>query len=36
MSPDHAKFLSLSTCLRPMGGKCPAIYGSSFDEKMQM
>ena len=26
----------LSTYLRPMGGKCPAIYGSSFDEKMQM
>ena len=23
----------LSTYLRPMGGKCPAIYGSSFDEK---
>ena len=26
----------LSTYLRPMGGKCPAIYGASFDEKMQM
>jgi uncharacterized damage-inducible protein DinB len=26
----------LSTYLRPMGSKCPAIYGSSFDEKMQM
>jgi uncharacterized damage-inducible protein DinB len=25
----------LSTYLRPMGGKCPAIYGSSFDEKFQ-
>ncbi len=23
----------LSTYLRPMGSKCPAIYGSSFDEK---
>ena len=23
----------LSTYLRPMGGKCPSIYGSSFDEK---
>jgi len=23
----------LSTYLRPMGGKCPAIYGPSFDEK---
>ena len=26
----------LSTYLRPMGAKCPAIYGNSFDEKMQM
>jgi uncharacterized damage-inducible protein DinB len=26
----------LSTYLRPMGGKVPAIYGSSFDEKIQM
>ena len=26
----------LSTYLRPMGGKVPAIYGNSFDEKMQM
>ena len=26
----------LSTYLRAMGGKVPAIYGSSFDEKMQM
>jgi uncharacterized damage-inducible protein DinB len=26
----------LSTYLRPMGSKVPAIYGSSFDEKMQM
>lgn len=26
----------LSTYLRPMGAKCPMIYGSSFDEKMQM
>jgi uncharacterized damage-inducible protein DinB len=25
----------LSTYLRPMGAKCPMIYGSSFDEKMQ-
>ena len=24
----------LSTYLRPMGGKCPAIYGPSFDEKI--
>lgn len=24
----------LSTYLRPMGGKVPAIYGASFDEKM--
>lgn len=23
----------LSTYLRPMGAKCPAIYGSSFDQK---
>jgi uncharacterized damage-inducible protein DinB len=22
----------LSTCLRPMGSKCPSIYGGSFDE----
>lgn len=26
----------LSAYLRPMGGKVPAIYGNSFDEKMQM
>ena len=26
----------LSTYLRPMGSKCPSIYGNSFDEKMQM
>lgn len=26
----------LSTYLRPMGGKVPAIYGASFDEKLQM
>jgi len=26
----------LSTYLRAMGGKVPAIYGNSFDEKMQM
>jgi uncharacterized damage-inducible protein DinB len=26
----------LSTYLRPMGAKCPAIYGASFDEQMQM
>jgi uncharacterized damage-inducible protein DinB len=26
----------LSTYLRAMGSKVPAIYGSSFDEKMQM
>jgi uncharacterized damage-inducible protein DinB len=25
----------LSTYLRPMGSKRPAIYGSSFDEKFQ-
>lgn len=26
----------LSTYLRPMGGKVPAIYGNSFDQKMEM
>jgi uncharacterized damage-inducible protein DinB len=26
----------LSTYLRAMGSKVPSIYGSSFDEKMQM
>ncbi|NDQ56771.1 MAG: DinB family protein [Acidipila sp.] len=26
----------LSSYLRPMGGKCPNIYGGSFDEPMQM
>jgi uncharacterized damage-inducible protein DinB len=26
----------LSTYLRPMGSKCPAIYGGSADEPMQM
>ena len=26
----------LSTYLRAMGGKVPAIYGNSYDEKMQM
>jgi uncharacterized damage-inducible protein DinB len=25
----------LTTYLRPMGSKCPAIYGDSFDEQLQ-
>jgi hypothetical protein len=34
MTPEPAKLLTESD--RAMGSKVPAIYGNSFDEKMQM